>query len=268
MYYFSPMKNISLLILFAPLFLFSCTSHLSEITDYDSLFEKDMVLVEGGWFVMGCLDDNWINGSYCHSEDCPEHMVYVDSFYIGKYEVTFEQWEAVMGAYPKCFNERYLEINVPFYKKSPIFHVTWSDCQEFIAKLNKRSKRRYRMPTEAEWEYAAKGGIKTQNYIFSGSDSASDVAVIGNEPRLVGSLKPNELGLYDMSGNVKEWCSDWYDLYKADKQTNPKGANSGASRVVRGGSYASGSLYYAVKKRDSSDPDYKGDIGLRLVIEL
>lgn len=256
------------MILLLPLFFFSCINHQFEYTDYDALFEKDMVLVEGGWFVMGCLDDNWIEGSYCHSEDCPEHMVYIDSFFIGKYEVTFEQWKTVMGEYPKCFNEKYLENNVPFYKQSPIFRVTWNECQEFIAKLNKGSKKKYRMPTEAEWEYAAKGGIKTQNYIFSGSDSASDVAVIGNGPRFVGSLKPNELGLFDMSGNVKEWCSDWYDNYTATRQINPKGADSGTSRVVRGGSYSSGSVYYAVKKRDSSDPDKKGDIGLRLVMEL
>ena len=256
------------LIVFLAFCFVSCTNHQMPSVDFDSMFENDMMMVEGGWFEMGCLNDDWLDGSYCYTEDCPEHLVYVSDFMIGKYEVTLEQWKLVMGEYPKYFNEKFLQNKSHDYKQLPVYYVTWYECQRFISELNKKSERKYRMPTEAEWEYSAQGGNRTHRFAFSGSDSVSDVAVLGRRPNPIGTLRPNELGLYDMSGNVMEWCSDWYGDYSSDKQINPTGETDGLFRVVRGGSFSSDILFCAIKKRNSYNPDYRGEIGLRLVTGL
>ena len=250
--------------------LLSCATKHVDSNVFDALFMNDMVLIEGGWFLMGCSNVDWLDGGYCHSSDCTSHLVYVYSFFICKYEVTLSQWKVVMGNYPDVLNEKYLANSIPNYKNVPVFCVSWSDCQKFVNLLNKNSKRKFRLPTEAEWEYAATGGNKSQNYIFSGSDSIKEVAVVGYGPKQVGSLMPNELGLFDMSGNVKEWCSDLYGDYKADKQINPKGAETGSDHVVRGGSHSSYLGYCAIRTRDCADTNRKihMDIGIRLVMEL
>ena len=152
-----------------------------------------------------------------------------NDYYIGKYEVTQALWQAVMGSNPSNRKGDNL----------PVEEVSWDDCQEFISKLNRMTGKTFRLPTEAEWEYAARGGNKSKGYQYSGSNNLSDVAWYrdnsGYKTYAVGTKQPNELGIYDMSGNVWEWCQDWYGEYSSSSQVNPTGANSGSSRVNRGG---------------------------------
>ena len=193
----------------------------------------------------------------------PVHKVSLSDYFIGKYEVTQAEWEAVMGKNPSGFKGPNL----------PVEWVSWDDCQEFIEKLNQLTGLQFRLPTEAQWEYAARGGNKSKRYKYSGSNTIGDVAWYGynNSSRTthqVGTKLPNELGLYDMSGNVYEWCSDWYGDYSSSSQTNPTGPASGSLRVIRGGDW----LYYAkrcrVSDRDSDTPDLRNNgRGFRLVCE-
>lgn len=187
----------------------------------------NMVFVEGGTFQMG------VNGLF---EDAkPVHQVKVNNFYIGQTEVTQELWEAIMGSNPSASELR--------GQKLPVTNVSWDDCEEFIAKLQQLTGKNFRLPTEAEWEYAARGGKESNGYIFSGGNTCEDVAWF-NENRgaywlhEVATKKANELGLYDMSGNVSEWCHDWYDsdYYCHSVINNPTGPEKGNCRVVRGGS--------------------------------
>jgi formylglycine-generating enzyme required for sulfatase activity len=188
-------------------------------------FEPEMVYVQGGTFIMGSPASEQYR-----SDDEVQHQVTVSSFYIGKYEVTQSQWEAVMGSNPSHSGKGY---------NYPIESVSWNDVQIFLRKLNAVTDKQYRLPTEAEWEYAARGGNQSKGYIYSGSNNLDDVSwhrVTGGYPtHPVGQKHPNELGIYDMSGSVFEWCSDWYGDYPTFEQTNPKGASSGSERVVRGG---------------------------------
>jgi formylglycine-generating enzyme required for sulfatase activity len=185
----------------------------------------DMVFVKGGIFMMGCADSS--------QPERPKHFVTLDSFWIGKYPITQAQWKAVMGNNPSHFEEDNLPVN----------QVSWDDTQSFIKKINRKTKKKYRLLTEAEWEYAARGGNKSKGYKYAGSDAIGEVAWYGNnslrEPTLVGQKKANELGIFDMSGNVSEWCNDWYDgdYYKNSPSKNPKGPESGSFHVIRGGSY-------------------------------
>ncbi len=166
-------------------------------------------------------------------DEKPIHKVIVGDYYIGKYEVTQKEWESVMGSNPSNFKGA----------NNPVENVSWNDIQEFLQKLNSKTGKNYRLPTEAEWEYAARGGNQGQSFKYGGSNSIDEVAWYnGNsnsETHEVGQKQPNNLGLYDMSGNVWEWCSDWYDdhYYKNSPSKNPQGASSGSSRVLRGGSW-------------------------------
>ena len=188
----------------------------------------EMVYVEGGAFLMGTNevypDD--------YSENKPAHQVMLSDYYIGKYEVTQELWQAVMGNNPSEFKNN---------SQKPVENVSWNDCQKFIKKLNKLTGRNFRLPTEAEWEFAARGGNRSNGYIFAGSNDIDEVAWNGfNSGYMthpVGQKSPNELGIYDMSGNVEEWCQDWNGNYSSESQTNPTGPSSGSSRVTRGGWY-------------------------------
>ena len=169
----------------------------------------------------------------CGEDEQPAHRVAVSSFEISTYEVTQEVWEAVMGENPSRFT------NCP---QCPVEQVSWDDVQEFLQKLNTRDGR-YRLPTEAEWEYAARGGQESRGYTYAGGDTLDAVAWYGGNsgrrPRPVGQKAPNELGLYDMSGNVREWVADWYDDYPADSAVDPRGPRTGARRVNRSGSWGS-----------------------------
>ena len=217
---------------------------------------NNMVYVEGGTFMMGATSEQ---GSEAESDEKPAHQVTLSSFSIGKYEVTQEEWEAVMGSNPSYFKG----------KKLPVEQVSWDDCQTFIRKLNQMTGKQFRLPTEAEWEYAARGGSKSCGYKYAGGDNLGSVAWYtdnsGNKTHEVGKKQPNELGLYDMSGNVWEWCQDWYGDYSSSSQTNPTGSSSGSYRVYRGGSWIDDAGYCRVSNRSGGTPVYRGNgLGLRL----
>ncbi len=220
----------------------------------------DMIPVEGGTFTMGATSEQ---GSDYDSDEKPAHQVTLDSFMIGKYEVTQALWRAVMGSNPSWFRGDNL----------PVEHVSWDDCQTFIKRLNSLTGKNFRLPTEAEWEYAARGGNKSKGYKYSGSDNVDDVAWYydnsGDKTQAVGTKRPNELGLYDMNGNVSEWCGDWYGDYSSSAQTNPTGATSGSYRVNRGGSRSGSAGGCRVSSRDSSTPGNSFNIlGLRLALPV
>ena len=226
----------------------------------------EMVEVEGGTFTMGATSEQ---GSDAYDDEKPTHQVTLSTFSIGKYEVTQALWQEIMGSNPSDFKGDLL----------PVEQVSWDDCQEFLRKLNARKAefgitdgRTFRLPTEAEWEYAARGGKLSKGFKYSGSNNIGDVAWCdensGNKTHPVGTKQANELGIYDMSGNVWEWCQDWFGDYSSGAQTNPQGPASGSSRVFRGGSW----YYFAlgrVSNRRSLTPDIRFNfLGLRLVLKF
>ena len=187
-----------------------------------------MVKVEGGTFQMGATPEQI--GAL--DDEKPVHSVTLSDYYIGETEVTQELWTAVMETNPSIFTGK---------AQRPVEQVSWEDCQTFISKLNALTGENFRLPTEAQWEYAARGGNQSQGYLYSGSNSLGDVAWYsensGYETHAVKTKSPNELGLYDMSGNVWEWCQDWLGSYSSAAVTNPQGPASGTSRMIRGGSW-------------------------------
>ena len=216
----------------------------------------EMIAVQGGTFMMGCTPEQ---GNDCSNSEKPAHLVALGDFYIGMYEVTQAQWHAVMGNNPSHFKGDSL----------PVEQVSWNDVQEFIHKLNVQTDKQYRLPTEAEWEYAARGGIHSNGYKYSGSNTVSDVAWINSNSEetthTVGTKLPNELGIYDMSGNVLEWCNDWLGQYTEMGKINPKGANSGTLRVGRGGSWYSMEQVVRVSVRSGHNPESRAmNLGFRL----
>ena len=218
----------------------------------------EMVKVEAGSFIMGCTSEQ----GNCDSDERPYHRVTISSdYYMGKFEVTQELYEAVMGVNPSNFKGF----------DRPVEMVRWNDAQEFCAELSRMTGRRFRLPTEAEWEYAARGGKKSTSAKFSGSSSVANVAWYtdnsGGQTHPVGKLRPNELGLYDMSGNVWEWCQDWYGSYGSNTQTDPQGPSSGQRRVLRGGSWFGKASNCRVANRNGNSPDYRyNSNGFRVVL--
>ena len=221
----------------------------------------EMVYVEGGTFRMGATEEQ---GEDAWDDENPVHRVTLSSYLIGKHEVTQALWEELMGSNPS-YNKQGGDY--------PVENVSWFDCREFIKKLNARTGMKFRLPTEAEWEYAARGGNRGKGYKYAGGDNLDEVGWFidnsGNPTHPVGEKKPNELGLYDMSGNVWEWCQDWRGAYSSEAQTNPTGPQSGGDRVLRGGSYWGCARCCRVSDRIFSDPGYR-DVyfGLRLVLSL
>jgi formylglycine-generating enzyme required for sulfatase activity len=218
----------------------------------------DMVFVQGGTFKMGGTIEH---GSDCYDNEKPVHDVTVGDFYIGKYQVTQKLWAQVTGGNPSKFLGDDL----------PVENVSWNDVQEFIAKLNRQTGKKYRLPTEAEWEYAARGGNGGNGYKYAGSGDIDVVAWYGgnggDKTHQVGTRRPNESGIYDMSGNVWEWVSDWYGGYAAEAQENPQGPPSGSHRVHRGGSCYSAAKHCRVSLRYGHDPGHRdGDLGFRLAV--
>ena len=216
-----------------------------------------MIAVEGGTFSMGATSEQ---GSDADNDEKPVHSVALSDYYIGETEVTQELWQAVMGSNPSRFGG---------YPKRPVEQVSWNDCQEFIKKLNQLTGMNFRLPTEAEWEYAARGGNKSKGYKYSGGNTIGNVAWYtdnsGSRTHDVKTKQANELGIYDMSGNVYEWCQDWYGNYSSSSQTNPTGPSSGSLRVIRGGSWSISARYCRVSDRCNFYPDFRDDdLGLRL----
>lgn len=244
-------------------------SGIEEMEKYDEAMKNiqipvkngitiDMVRVKSGRLVMGATREM---GSRFNSE-IPRHEVAItENFYIGKYEVTQALWKAVMGTNPSFFKGDNL----------PVENVSWNECKAFITKLNRLTGKRFRLPTEAEWEYAAYGGPENQGYMFSGGNDQTKVACYaGNsngKTKPVGSKQPNELGIYDMSGNVAEWCQDWFGKYTSGLKTNPKGPSSGTLKIYRGGSYKSDAWYVNCIYRSKANTNTKqNSIGFRLAL--
>lgn len=229
----------------------------------DKVFKIDglefrMKYVEGGSFMMGATPEQ---GSDAFSFEKPVHQVTLNDYYIGETQVTQALWRAVMGSNPSNFKG----------DDNPVEMVSWLDCQEFLKRLSQRSGYNFRLPTEAEWEYAARGGSKSKGYKYAGSDNIDEVAWYegnsGSETHSVRGKKPNELGLYDMSGNVDEWCNDWYGGYSANSQTNPTGPVSGSFRVLRGSGWFGYAEYCRVSFRCNFTPSNRfSDLGFRLAL--
>ena len=221
-----------------------------------------MKLIKGGSFRMGAVyEDTYDRERDVYNREHSIHGVTVSSFYMGETEVTQSLWELVMGSNPSIFKGDNL----------PVTNVSWNDCQEFIRKLNQKTGKNFRLPTEAEWEYAARGGEKSNGYRYSGSNTLGSVAWCvdnsGRKSHEVKTKSPNELGLYDMSGNVAEWCQDWYYFYSSGAQTNPTGPSSGTTRVERGGSFADTEKYLRVSIGTGTPPNYGDwDTGFRLCL--
>ena len=218
----------------------------------------EMVRLEGGTFTMGATAEQ---ASDAFSDELPTHKVTLSPFLIGKYEVSQTLWLAVMGENPSVNTG----INLP------VDNVTWNECQTFITKLNELTGKDFRLLTEAEWEYAARGGNKSKGYKYSGSNNLGDVAWYidnsNNTSHAMGTKAPNELGIYDMTGNVMEWVSDWKGSYSSGAQTNPTGPDSGTYRVNRGGSYGNVERLSRITNRNSMDPNMTSKyLGLRLCL--
>jgi len=248
--------------------------HLSDSTFTVNGVSFKMIAVEGGTFTMGATSEQ---GDDAHKDEKPAHRVTLHNYMIGETEVTQALWKAVMRSNPSEYSGDNL----------PVERVSWVECQTFIRKLNKITGMNFRLPTEAEWEYAARGGSKSKGYKYAGSNRLSDVGwywqnsgdryLPGTDDDYDGNVvernlcryhdvaqkSPNELGLYDMSGNVWEWCQDWYGDYSSSSQTNPTGPSVGTCRVFRGGSWGNAISGCRVSVRFFYTPnDYSNSLGL------
>ena len=217
-----------------------------------------MIRVEGGSFTMGATSEQ---GSDAFDDEKPAHRVTLSTYSIGETEVTQELWRAVMGNNPSNFKG----------SNRPVEKVSWNDCQAFIHKLNSITGRSFRLPTEAEWEFAARGGNKSQGYKYSGSNNLGTVAWFtdnsGRETHPVKTKSRNELGIYDMSGNVWEWCQDWKGSYGSSDQSDPMESRSGSGRVYRGGGWNNGVSCCRMSFRCSNTPGGRDfNLGLRLAL--
>lgn len=220
--------------------------------------DQSMILVEGGTFQMGATPDQ---GADCSKDELPVHSVQISDFYMLKTEVTQELWFTLMENNPS-FNQR--------SNQFPVENVTHEEVDAFIKRLNFLSCKNYRLPTEAEWEYAARGGMKSRHFIYSGSSDANLVSWnnynANGKSHIVGTKQTNEIGFNDLSGNVWEYCSDWYAPYSAELQVNPKGPSIGTEYIVRGGSWAGSSWLCRNSLRFHFATDFKSPyVGFRLV---
>lgn len=250
------MKVVKFAILVPIVFVLACSSKEPKLADVvDTGVVGKMIKVEGGKFMMGCSD--------CAVDEAPVREVTLSTFYIGEFEVLQEEWIAIM------------EEENPSYHQGdslPVEQVSWNQVSTFITKLNEKTGKTFRLPTEAEWEFAARGGIKTMGYTYSGSNDINEVAwYLDNneeeETQKVGQKLPNELGLFDMSGNVAEWVQDRYWVYSEAAETNPAGPSSGTTRVCRGGRCDHEASDCTVTARRSDRPANKYyNLGFRLVM--
>ena len=224
-----------------------------EVIDLGKDVKLEMVLILAGEFKMG------LPTTEVGYEEKTQHKVTLTKpFYMGKYEVTQGQWESVMGNNPSYFKGA----------KLPVMDVSWDDCQDFIKKLNEKTNGDYRLPTEAEWEYACRAGTTTA-YSFGDNITAKNanynIGVKIVKPVAVGGYKPNAFGLYDMHGNVWEWCEDWYAAYPKESVIDPKGPAKGKYRVLRGGSFFSAASDVRSSARFYNSPTSRdGSFGFRM----
>lgn len=236
-------------------------SSLSSKTQIDPTTRMEFVFVQGGCYYMGDnFDDKYV-------DEKPLHEVCLDDFYIGKYEVTQGEYKKVIGTNPSIFKKG---------DSYPVENISWPDSQTFIKRLNKQSSKNYRLPTEAEWEYAARSRGKKERY--PGGHSVDSVAWhegnSGLATHKVGTKLPNGLGIHDMSGNVTEWCQDWFDMnyYKSSPRDNPKGSSlSGGRRIHRGGSWHQAAMNNRASYRGGCVSDkghHRGHHGVRLVFPV
>ncbi len=234
--------------------------------------DMKFVWVEGGTFSMGCTIEQ---GGNCEPDETNVRNVTVDGYYIGQFEVTQEQWEKVMGT---TVVEQRNKVDFSWSLAGigpdyPMYYVSCEEAMYFCKILSYQTGRNFRLPTEAEWEYAARGGNKSSKTRYSGSNNVDDVAWYGaNSGRVshpVGTRSANALGIYDMSGNVWEWCSDWYrSKYDSNDTNNPKGPSTDSNIVGRGGSWSSGVTYCRVSYRNfSTSSDRSYNLGFRIVME-
>ncbi len=221
--------------------------------------------------------------------ESPVHRVTLDDFSMSKYEITNKQYCAFLNEKGnkseggvEWIDLKSSDINKkrlgrytvePRYEDHPVVYVSWYGARAYCTWLSSKIRKEVRLPTEAEWEYAARGGNKSKGYTYSGSNTLGEVAWYEDnsswEVHKVGGKSPNELGLYDMSGNVWEWCSDWYgkDYYSSSPSRNPKGPSSGSSKVLRGGSWYNDASNCRVAYRRDSDPDYRfSNVGFRVAL--
>ena len=244
-------------------FYFSVSGAAPEIKDpgysYLDKFIGYMIYVKGGTFTMGCTN----NSSDCNEDEKPSVKISLSDYYIGETEVTQRQWREVMGIDPPQLNKKGCD-------QCPVERVSWQDVQQFISQLNKKvGEEKYRLPTEAEWEFAAKGGTKSKNTFYSGSNEIDSVAwYYTNAMKEVSEVKkkqPNELGIYDMSGNVWEWCSDWHRNYSDSITTPFSDASNVKAKVYRGGSWYDSPKLCRVINRESGAPALRSSaLGFRL----
>lgn len=234
-------------------------------TQRDAIIEllNNIVFVHGDTFIMGNSKEE-----YRILDDSTPHEVTLSSYYIGRYEITQKQWNAVMGNNPSGV------VNA----NAPVYNITWSQALEFTNRLSKLTGLQVKLPTEAQWEFAAIGGVKRSGYIYSGDDDYTKVAYVSDNaemdgPAPVGSMNPNELGIYDMSGNVAEYCSDWFALEYVDpNKTNPTGPVTGIFKAIRGGNLDKSEANYDCALRCCHRFQFKGITsispftGLRIVI--
>ena len=247
-----------------------------DFTETAMEMNLEMVYVEGGTFEMGTTPEQWEAFEHWHdwfaTKDWSSYIVRkvkLDSYYIGKYEITKEQWYACMGTKP--WLQAGMEGGEGY--DLPAYCINWEDASEYCALLSKKTGKKYVLPTEAQWEYAARGGKKSKGYVYSGSDNLGEVAWYNSDrAHPVGLKKTNELGIYDMSGNIEEWCLDWRDTYDETDTDNPQGPVSGTYRVMRGGSFYVNDIsryWCAVATRSSGKPGYRGsDCGFRIAMIL
>lgn len=223
--------------------------------------DMKMIYVDSGSFLMGATEEQTQQGNFFYDE-VPVHKVHLSPYYMAATEVTQAQWKAVMNTESAYFKGDNL----------PVEQVSWADAMAFCEKLSEATGKKYTLPTEAQWEFAARGGNLGEGYVYGGSDSLGEVGWYGENIRIkpphpVGEKNANELGLYDMSGNIWEWCQDWYrDYYSEEDAVNPQGPQQGSHRVTRGGSWGSGDWDCRVSRRSHADPGSRNrDLGFRVV---
>lgn len=235
--------------------------------------EPEMVFVKGGTFIMGSEDGD--------DDESPSHKVTLSSYYIGKHEITVKEYkefcEATGRQLPMVPPEEWYQEHDEAKKwewrdSNPISYVKWNDATAYCVWLAKATGKNYALPTEAQWEFAARGGVQSKNFNFSGSDNINEVCwydetTYERGPMPVGRLKPNELGIFDMSGNVWEWCLDYYAKYKPNIQKDPQGPTKGIYKVVRGGSWYYVGKMSRLTSRDGPRTEYTNyNYGFRVVI--